>query len=532
MTEQTVVIIGAGPAGLTAALELVRRPGFRPVVLEAGGDVGGLSRTVEHRGNRLDIGGHRFFSKSDRVMDWWFDILPLQRLDDHSAEGVEVSCQGQRRYAPVRSDAPDPEVDDDVLLVRRRTSRILHHGRLYDYPVTLGLDTLRKLGLARATRIACSHLRSTLWPVRPEVTLEDFFVNRFGRELYRTFFRDYTEKVWGVPCHEMPADWGAQRVKGLSTSRAVLHALRTALGGDRSLAQRSTETSLIERFLYPKYGPGQMWRAVRRRVESGGGEVRLRHHVSQLRTEGGRVTTVSGENHLTGEPFTLHADWVLSSMPIPRLVRGLEPAAPAAVAGVAADLRYRDFLTVGLLLDRLRPLPGSDQSPPSYLLPDTWIYVQEPAVRLGRIQVFNNWSPYMVRDPTTVWLGLEYFCAEGDALWRRPDSEVARLAVAELEQIGLADPAAARDAVVVRQPRAYPAYTGSYHRFDEVREYLSSFANLLPIGRNGMHTYNNQDHSMLAAMKAVEILTECDGDRASLWRVNSELEYHEEIRAP
>jgi protoporphyrinogen oxidase len=393
--------------------------------------------------------------------------------------------------------------------------------------VTLSADTVRKLGLARTARIGLSYARSTLLPVRPERTLEDFFVNRFGRELYRTFFQDYTEKVWGVPCRSIPADWGAQRVKGLSVTRAVLHAVRRGLGGDRSLGQKGTETSLIERFLYPKYGPGQMWREVRRRVERGGGVVRFGHRVDGLVVRGRRVTAVRAVDG-DGARVEIPADWVLSSMPIRDLVAGLSDPPPPGIAEIADGLQYRDFITVGLLLERLRPMDPASQPPPGFVLPDTWIYVQEPSVRLGRIQVFNNWSPYMVRDPRTVWLGLEYFASTGDDLWRRPDAALAELACRELEGIGLIDRAHVLDAAVVRQPKAYPAYFGTYDRFDRLRDHLDGYENLLLIGRNGMHRYNNQDHSMLTAMAAVEGLVAGEPDRERIWRVNTEQDYHED----
>jgi len=501
-------VIGAGPAGLTAALELLERTDIVPVVFEASDALGGLSRTVVHAGNRIDIGGHRFFSKSDRVMDWWLRILPQQGTP-----------------------APDPATVDAVMLVRSRLSRIYYLRRFFDYPVTLSSRTVRNLGLPRMLRIGFGYARARLFPVRPERSLEDFFVNRFGRELYATFFRDYTEKVWGVPCRDIRPEWGAQRIKGLSITGALVHAARGIFGRDGSVRQKGVETSLIERFLYPKYGPGQMWEEVARRVVAGGGEIRLGCRCIGMDVADGRVTAVRIEEAASGRTTAHAADYVISTMPVQELVAGLGGDVPAGVREVAAGLLYRDFVTVGLLLDKL--LIRNETSRPSSgdLIPDNWIYIQEPDVRLGRLQVFNNWSPYLLADPTKVWLGLEYFCNEGDDLWRLDDGAFADLAVAELARIGVIDPADVRDRVVIRMPKTYPAYFGTYDRFREIRDYTDTLANLFLIGRNGMHRYNNQDHSMLTAMAAVDAIAAGSADKSAIWDVNVEGEYHEEKRS-
>jgi protoporphyrinogen oxidase len=514
------VIVGAGPAGLAAAWELLERTEVVPVVLEASEHMGGIARTVEYRGNRIDIGGHRFFSKSDRVMEWWLRFLPLQRLPEGAAR---ITYQNASR--PIAAgEGPDPEREDRVMLLRPRRSRIYHRRQLFDYPISLSPDTVRKLGIGRTFRIGLSYLRAAAFPIRPEENLEQFFVNRFGRELYRTFFKDYTEKVWGVPCERISAAWGAQRVKGLSITRAVLHFLRTALrrgGGD--VAQKGTETSLIEQFLYPKYGPGQMWDEVAAAVKARGGRVLTGRVVEGLERDGDRVRFVGVRNLATGDRERLAADWVFSSMPVKDLVAALDPPPPLAVRDLAAGLVYRDFVTVGLLLDRLR-LREKDGSP----LRDNWIYVQEPDVRVGRIQIFNNWSPWLVADPSKVWLGLEYFCDEGDALWRLADAELVELAAVELARIAIADREAVLDGVVLRMPKTYPAYLGTYDRFPELRAWLDGVENLFLVGRNGMHRYNNQDHSILTAMVAVDNIVAGRRDKANLWEVNTEEEYHEE----
>jgi protoporphyrinogen oxidase len=410
------------------------------------------------------------------------------------------------------------------MLLRPRRSRIYHRRKLFEYPIKLSPDTLRKLGLWRSFRIGLSYLRAAALPIKPEENLEQFFINRFGRELYATFFKDYTEKVWGTPCHEISASWGAQRVKGLSIAKALSHFARSLFaGGKKDLAQKGTETSLIEQFLYPKLGPGQMWDEVARSVREKGGEVRMGWRAERLETDGDRVVAVQARDLATGVSERLAADWVFSTMPIRELVRALDTPPPAEIAAIAEGLLYRDFITVGLLLDRLL-LTESDGT----MIKDNWIYIQEPDVLVGRLQIFNNWSPWLVSDPAKVWVGLEYFCNEGDSLWTRSDAELLELGATELARIGIAEPGAVRDGTVLRMPKTYPAYFGSYDRFPELRRWLDRFDNLFLVGRNGMHRYNNQDHSILAAMTAVDNILAGRADKSNLWAVNTEEEYHEE----
>jgi protoporphyrinogen oxidase len=501
-TERALVI-GAGPAGLTAAYELLARGGPTPLVLEKSDAIGGISRTAVYKGNRIDIGGHRFFSKSDAVMDWWTRLFPV------AAEG--------EAHAGAR-----------VMLVRSRRSRILHGGALFEYPLALNARTLRTIRFGRALRMAGSYAHARLFPVREEKSLEDFLVNRFGRELYRTFFRDYTEKVWGVPCGAIKPEWGAQRIKGLSIGTALKHAVARPFARRGSIAQTTTETSLIDRFLYPTLGPGQLWEHVAQVVASTGGSVRCNERVVGLTTARGRITSAEVLDATSGRARRVEAEWFLSSMPVRDLIAALACGGadvPAEVSAVAAGLRYRSFITVGVLLSRAHI--GGVASGAGAGIPDNWIYIQEPRVKLGRVQVFNNWSPYLVADPATVWLGLEYFCDEGDAFWSLPDAAIAERAVAELAAIGFADPADVLDCTVIRVGDAYPAYFGSYERFPVVREFLDCIENLACIGRNGMHRYNNQDHSMLTAMAAVEGCLHGVIDRAAIWDVNTEGEYHE-----
>jgi protoporphyrinogen oxidase len=517
------VIIGAGPAGLTAALELLERTTIQPIVVETSDYMGGISRTVDYKGNRIDIGGHRFFSKSDRVMNWWRKILPLQRLDGQSHA---ITYHGRSTTVAAAAEGPDPDVEDRVMLVRARHSRIYFARKFFDYPISLSPETLLKLGPKRAVKIGFSFLRSSLFPIKPERNLEEFFINRFGRELYATFFKSYTEKVWGVPCNEISAEWGAQRVKGLSIAKAVLHFLKRLTRSKADIAQKNTETSLIEQFLYPKYGPGQMWEEVAKMVRERGGEILTHHRAVRLLTDGSNhVRAAVVQRASDGQEIELPADYVFSSMPVRHLIRALETPAPAEVAAVSDGLLYRDFITVGVLLDRLKV-----SEPDGSRIRDNWIYIQEPDVLVGRMQIFNNWSPYMVADPSKTWIGLEYFCYATDPMWSWSDEQMKQLAAEELARIGLADPEAVLDATVIRMPKTYPAYFGSYDRFEVIREWVDRFDNLFLVGRNGMHRYNNQDHSMLTAMTCVDNIIEGRVDKQNIWDVNTEEEYHEEKR--
>ena len=511
--DKTAIIIGAGPAGLTAAYELLHRTDIKPVILEMSGQVGGICKTVVYKGNRIDFGGHRFFTKSGRVLEWWLDLLPLQRQVDPKTGEV--------------TEGPDPEHEDRVMLVRDRISRIYFLRSFFDYPISLSADTFRKLGLARSVRIALSYLRTALFPIKNVENIEQLIINRFGRELYNIFFKSYTEKVWGVPCSQISADWGEQRIKDLSVSRAVAHYLKGLFKRQGDLRQKDTSTSLIERFMYPKFGPGQMWEEAARVVCEKGGQIHFGQIVTAVKTDGSRVVAVRATNELTGETTEWPADYFLSTMPVKELFRGLDSPVPKEVGEVADGLQYRDFMTVGLLVNRLK-LGNDTPSPAPRLVPDTWMYIQEKEVKLGRVQIYNNWSRYMVADPDrTVWLGLEYFCSEGDELWRKPDEEFLRFAVGELAGIDIIDPEDVLDGTVMRMKSTYPAYVGTYERFNVVRRYVDRFDNLFLIGRNGMHRYNNMDHSMLTAMAAVDNIAQGITDKDNIWAVNTEQAYHE-----
>lgn len=522
MEKKNAIIIGAGPAGLTAAYELLTRTDVLPIVLERDGCVGGLARTVTYKGNRMDIGGHRFFSKSDRVIAWWLAMLPLERRPEGA---FAIHYQRRTRSIEPTLAGPNPEREDRVMLVRKRKSRIYFLRQLFDYPLRLDSKTVRALGFWRMARIGASYLKSALFPIRPETNLEQFFINRFGRELYATFFKAYTEKVWGVPCRAIDAQWGRQRIKGLSLGKTLRHILAKPFRRAADLAQKSTETSLIEQFLYPKYGPGQMWEVVAERVRALGGIIMTNALVEKLFVEGDRITAV--EAHLTAsrERKVFAADHVFSTMPIKDLVRALQKNVPQNVRAVSEGLCYRDFITIGLLVKKLRISDGNPDGAAG--LSDNWIYIQEPGVRVGRIQIFNNWSPYLVSAKDRVWLGLEYFCNEADELWRKTDGELVALAAEELESIGVIRADDVVDGTVIRTPKAYPAYFGTYARFSELRAYLDRFENLFLLGRNGMHKYNNQDHSMLTAMAAVDNLSRGLSAKENIWAVNADEAYHE-----
>ena len=519
---KTAIIIGAGPAGLTAAFELLMRTDIKPIILEKSEYIGGISKTVNYKGNRIDIGGHRFFSKSDRVMDWWMKMLPIANAPDKS---FIISYQNKTTEVDPKkyTATTDP---DKVMLVRDRLSRIYFLKQFFDYPISLSGDTIKKLGLPKMFKIGMSYMWSRVAPIKNETTLEDFFINRFGKELYLTFFKDYTEKVWGVPCNEISSEWGAQRIKKLTISKAIAHAIKSQFKSKRpgDLAQKDTETSLIEQFLYPKLGPGQLWEEVARIIEEMGGVIHHHQDVKKIQHNSGQITSVDAVNSKTGEQNTYSGDYFFSTMPVQELISGLSPNAPQEIKHISDGLLYRDFITVGLLLTQLKV---KDEKQANKLIKDNWIYIQEREVRIGRLQIFNNWSPYMVKDQNNVWIGLEYFCNVGDSLWSKPDNEFIQFAIDELDSIGIINKADVLDKTILREEKTYPAYFGTYDRFDEIKSYVNKFENLFLIGRNGMHKYNNSDHSMLTAMTAVDNIITGIKTKENIWQINTEQDYHE-----
>lgn len=512
--SKIAIIIGAGPAGLTAAYEFLEHTEIIPIVFEADEVVGGLSKTIVYKDNRLDIGPHRFFSKSTRVMNWWLQFLTI---DNKGQKEVTISYHNQQttvRYGP------SPMDKEKEMLVFDRLTRIYFLGKLFNYPIKLSMETISNLGLTRIIRIGFSYLRTKLFPRRPETTLEDFFINRFGKELYLTFFKDYTEKVWGIPTSQISAAWGAQRVKGLSLSKTIKHLFSKKKKGDTGISQKKTETSLIEKFLFPKYGTGQMWETVAESVIANGGHIWLQHEVKDIIHSNNRIEYIVTVNRLTGEEKKMKGDYFISSMPVKDLIGALNSPDPD-VLEIASQLVYRDFIVVGLLVRDIR-LKNADGSN----IKDNWLYIQEKNVKLGRLQIYNNWGESMVNDPDKFWLGLEYFCNEGDDIWKLDDKTMLSFAAKELASINIINEEDVLDGTVLRVPKTYPSYVGAYEQFEKVKNYTDQFSNLFLIGRNGMHKYNNQDHSMLTAMTVVDNIKNNISGKENIWKVNTEQDYN------
>jgi protoporphyrinogen oxidase len=524
---KTAIIIGAGPAGLTAAYELVTKTDIKPIIIEKTNDMGGLSKTVVHNGNRMDIGGHRFFSKSDIVMKWWQNILPLQGSGSKDDIRENISYQHKHNSIVLPASGPHPEKLDEVMLIRKRLSRIFFLRKFFDYPITLNKKTITNLGFIRITKIAATYLWIKIFPAKNIKTLEDFFVSRFGTALYKTFFKDYTEKVWGVPCTEIPSDWGAQRVKQLSVSKALAHAVNSIFLKDETIGQKNEHTSLIEQFMYPKLGPGQMWETVARIVEKKGGIIIKNCAVTGIDITDGQVCGLSyfdGTANLNG---VIKGDYYFSTMPVKDLITAMGNNVPGVVRKIAQNLQYRDFITVGLLLNQLKIKNETSISGISAPVRDNWIYIQEKDVKIGRLQIYNNWSPYMVADTGKTWIGLEYFCNEGDELWQMNDADFIQFAIDELHKIEIIDRDEVIDKTIIRMPKTYPAYFGSYSQFDVVSDFTDGLENLFLIGRNGMHKYNNQDHSMLTAMAAVNNIITGKKTKENIWEINTDDDFHE-----
>ncbi len=518
MENKTALIIGAGPAGLTAAYQLLKETDIRPVILEEEAFVGGISRTASYHGNRMDIGGHRFFTKNPQVNALWNEIMPLQGAP--SRDDILLGTTDKK----LNPGGPDPEKEERVMLIRRRVSRIYFLKKFFDYPISMKGETFKNMGFGRTMKAGFGYLGSVV-AKKKEDSLENFYINRFGRPLYEMFFEDYTAKLWGRHPSQISADWGAQRVKGLSLTKAVWSMLTKPFRGKDA----KVETSLIEQYEYPKRGPGQLYECMAEEIGRLGGEIRLNTKVSGIRLENGRIRSITAE--CGGESREFEADVFFSSMPVKDLVAGMNDV-PGDVRRVAEGLPYRDFITVGLLVKKLQIRNETKLKTVGNIVPDCWIYVQEREVKLGRLQIFNNWSPYLVEDPeNTVWIGLEYFCNEGDEMWNADDASFIDFAVKELASIGVIRKEDVLDATRIRVKKAYPAYFDTYSEFDTVRKYLSGIENLWCIGRNGQHKYNNMDHSMLTAIEAVKAVKAGSSDKTVVWEVNTEQEYHEEKKA-
>ena len=515
--KKTVLIIGAGPAGLTAAYELLERSdAYDVIVFEESAVFGGISRTVCHNGNRMDMGGHRFFSKVPEVNAWWEKMLPTQGAlpyDDVVLNRVSTTVPG----------GPDPEKTDRVMLRRNRLSRIFFNARFFDYPISLKWETIRNMGFGTTLLVGFSYLKTVFFK-REEKSLEDFYINRFGKKLYTMFFEHYTENLWGRHPREISPEWGAQRVKGLSI-RAVLGDI---FGKIFNKKNRKVETSLIEEFAYPKLGPGQLWDLTAQAVEDRGGKILRNARVTGIvKGEGNTLTGLVYEQD--GRQVTVSGDYVISSMPIRDLVAGMNDV-PDACREIASGLPYRDYMTVGVLVRKLELRNETGIPTLGGIVPDNWVYVHDRNVQMGRFQIYNNWSPYMVSDPEhSVWIGLEYFCNEGDAMWSKTDADFAAFAVREMVTMGLIQSEEdALDTHVERVKKAYPAYFDTYDRIGELRAWLDTIPNLFCVGRNGQHRYNNIDHSMCTSFEAVRNILSGETKKDNLWNVNTEKEYHEE----
>ena len=514
--KKKVIVIGAGPAGLTAAYELLdKSKDFDVIVLEETSSFGGISKTVNYNGNRMDMGGHRFFSKVPEVNEWWEKMMPTQG-------SVPMDDKELGRSSTVKDGGPNPDDTDVVMLRRNRISRIFFKQKFFDYPISLKWDTIKNMGFWTTVVVGFSYLKSCIFK-RKEKSLEDFYINRFGKKLYSMFFENYTENLWGRHPSEISPEWGAQRVKGLSITAII----KDVFGKIFKKKDRKVETSLIEEFAYPKLGPGQLWEITASKIVDLGGKI----------IKGAKVIKInkSKDNKLTGVVYTkdgieveLTGDCIISSMPIKDLVVGMNDV-PDEYLSIAKGLPYRDYMTVGVLVDHLNLKNETKIKTVGNIIPDTWVYVHDRSVKMGRFQIFNNWSPYLVKDiKNTVWIGLEYFCNEGDDLWNMSDEEFSKLGIEEMIKMNLIDSKEnVKDSHVERVKKAYPAYFDTYEHMDELREYLNSIENLYCVGRNGQHRYNNLDHSMCCSFEAVKNIISGKKNKDNIWNVNTEKEYHE-----
>lgn len=516
--KKSVIIIGAGPAGLTAAYELLTKSkDYAVTVIEAEDFIGGISRTAQYKGNRMDIGGHRFFSKDDRVTNLWTSLLPVQ-----GAPSKDDLILGREK--PLVSGGPNPETEDETMLVRTRVSRIFYLRKFFDYPISLKARTFMNMGFFRTVKAGFGYIGSCFHK-RKETNLENFYINRFGKPLYQMFFEDYTEKLWGVHPTNISADWGAQRVKGLSLSKTIWNAITKPF----RKKSKKVETSLIEQFLYPKKGPGQLYETMAEKVKELGGNIIMNTAVTGIKLDNNQISSVTLTDK-DGTTSEMGADYFISSMPIKDLIEAIgEDKTGKEVYRIATELPYRDFITVGLLVDKLKIKNKTKMKTLNNIVPDCWIYIQERDVKLGRIQVFNNWSPYLVEDcEHKVWIGLEYFCREGDDMWTMKDEDYIKMAIKELIKIDILESDNVEDSTIIHVKKAYPAYFGTYLEFDTVKNYLNTIDNLYCVGRNGQHRYNNMDHSMVTSMVAVQNIFDGVIDKTALWEVNTEKSYHEE----
>jgi protoporphyrinogen oxidase len=487
--EKFAIIVGAGPAGLTAAYELLTKTNIKPIILEKCSQVGGISKTVDYKGWRFDIGPHRFFTKSPLVSALWKKMLP--------------------------------EESGDFLRIDRLT-RIYYHGKFFDYPVNYSWQNLKNLGPVKIRKIIFSYLSARLKPIRPEISLEDFFINRFGKELYYTFFQSYTKKIWGMDCDAIPKSWGAQRIKSLS----LYGTLKESLIKNFSANYQTQETSLINNFLYPKFGAGQMYEAMADAITKKGGIIKLNTNIKEIKVKDNKVISLVATNLTNQKTETYCGDYYFSSQALNDLIAKTDTAAPE-IKEISAGLVYRNLILVALIYKNLNLNNQTKKTTNDSLISDNWIYIQDEGVKMGRLDIFNNFSPSLLKESDKVWLGAEYFCSAGDEFWTASDEDLLSLAKKELHKIGIASENNFLDGTVYRQAQAYPAYFGTYNRLGELKNYLNKISNLFLIGRNGLHRYNNMDHSILSAITAVNNIITNRTDKNNIWEINSEDQYHE-----
>lgn len=508
-----VVIVGAGPAGLSAAYQLLKKSkDYEVIILEKDSQVGGISKTVKYKGNRLDIGGHRFFTKSRDVENLWTTILPIQGKKAYDDKIL-------KRNLKLKRGGPNPEKDDKVLLIRNRVSRIYYENKFYDYPVSINFSTIRNLGIIRTIKAGFSYIRYQI-KSKEEKNLEDFYINRFGKKLYSMFFEGYTKKVWGRDPKNISKDWGYQRVKGISI-RAVI---KDYFYRFFHLKNKEKETSLIESFYYPKYGPGELYEELAHIVKKMGATIIKKSEVIKINKKNNKIESIVYKK--ADKEYIENLDILISSMPLKDLVEILNNK-PKAILDIATNLPYRDFITVGILVPKLSIKNKTKIKTLNNNIPDCWLYIQDKNVKMGRIQIFNNWSPYMVKDiKNTMWIGLEYFCLENDDFWNMSSKKLKKYAEEELRRMGIID-CEVLDSCCIKVKKAYPAYFDSYKDIDKLINYLNSISNLYCIGRNGQHRYNNMDHSIMTAFKAVESILDNFNNKDDVWNINIDNNYHE-----
>lgn len=509
-----IVIIGGGPAGLSCAYHLLKNnKKNKVIIIEESASVGGISKTINHKGNRMDLGGHRFFTKNEDILKLWLDILPLQGKPSYDDKLLKIN----KDY---KNGKIDPEKKDTVMLIRNRLSRIYYKKKFFDYPISLNIKTIKNMGFITTFKCGISYLKSTIVK-KEETNLENFYINRFGKELYSMFFEGYTTKLWGRKPNEIDSSWGSQRVKGISISKIIIDYYKRIF----HIKNKNREISLTDYFYYPKFGPGELYEEMAKKIEMMGGTILYNSHVIKLKKEKNNISEIVYEHNK--EKISLECHKIISSMPIKDLIIAMNNV-PQNIRNITNNLPYRDFITIGILVPKLDLKNETNIKTIHNNIPDNWIYIQDTSVKIGRVQIFNNWSPYMVKDPVnTMWIGLEYFCSEGDNFWNKSDRELVKIATKELKKIAFYD-GKILDSKVIKVKKAYPAYFDSYKDIDKVRSYINEINNLYCIGRNGTHSYNNMDHSILSGMICADLINNNSHDLDVLWNVNVDKDYHEQ----